>query len=66
MFAATGRMIAQPEPLQTGRAPYGGTVGGIATASASVIPLVADGGYFGDLPQDQQSDVIAANPWDRA
>jgi hypothetical protein len=65
MFAAAGQLVAHPLPIQGHRQPFGGTVGGMATRSASVIPLSAESGYYGDLPQDRQGVVQAPEPWDR-
>lgn len=66
LFARTSMLIDQPAPIgsQSGDA-YGGTVGGVTTRAASVIPLFAPGGYFGDIPQSEQDVVSAPPPWDR-
>jgi hypothetical protein len=66
LTAGMGQIINQPRPIQSSRHPYHGTVGGVVTAAASVVPLVAEGGYFGDLPQDQQADVVASDPWEHS
>lgn len=61
-------LIDQPEAIggrSAGGRPFGGTVGGMATRSASLLPLVSEGGYWGDLPQSEQPTVDAEQPWDR-
>jgi len=65
-FSRTSLMIAQPPPIgrQSGES-FGGTVGAMATRSASVIALFAPGGYWGDAPQSEQPAVTAPEPWQR-
>jgi hypothetical protein len=57
--------IDNPAPI--GRQSHGwrGTVGGMATRSASVVALFAPGGYWGDLPSGEQAYVPAPQPWER-
>lgn len=67
LFSHTYELVYQSPPIgvpQSGDA-FGGTIGGITTRSASVIALFAPGGYFGDLPQTEQSFVDAPPPWER-
>lgn len=68
LFAGTPQLIAHPAPLTRGdrrRKGYGGTIGGMTTLSASVIGLVSEQGYYGDLPQSQQAVVASLPPWER-
>lgn len=62
---ATPRLIDQPLPIGTRPRNFGGTVGGIHTASASVLPIWETRGYFGDAPQSLQDFVPAPPPWKR-
>lgn len=64
--AATSLLIAQPAPIgRQNDGAFHGTVGGIATRSASVVALFAPGGYFGDAPSGLQPLVSAPEPWNR-
>lgn len=68
LLFATPQLIEQPTPIGCrvdGYAPFGGTVGGMATRSASVIALFAPGGYWGDAPGTLQDLVTAPPPWER-
>jgi len=58
-------LIDNPYPIGRQSRGWRGTVGGIATRSANIRPLFAPGGYWGDLPQSEQSFVGAPEPWER-
>lgn len=60
-----GSLIDQPAPIGWRRHNFGGTVGGLTTVSASVIPIFTQPGYFGDVPQTEQATVDAPPPWKR-
>lgn len=61
----TVRLIAQELPIGVQTRGFRGNVGAMATRSASVSVLVADGGYFGDAPLGLQDTVVAPDPWNR-
>lgn len=65
MFAGTSQLIDQPAPIGWRPNNFGGTVGGMITVAASMTPRSAERGYFGDLPQSEQANVEAPDPWDR-
>lgn len=66
LASGESELIDQPIPIGRQRdGAFYGTVGGITTRSASITPLFTPGGYWGDLPQDQQPLVSAPQPWDR-
>lgn len=66
LLAGRAQTVAHPAPIGTDRKKaFGGTVGGVSTASANVIALVGPSGYYGDLPQTQQDLVNAPDPWNR-
>lgn len=74
LAAHESMLIDQPPPIggksnpndMHGRMGFGGTVGGMITLSANTGYVQAERGYFGDLPENQQALVDAADPWDRA
>lgn len=66
LLANLSRLIAQPPAIGSqGTGAFGGSFGVVFTKSASVIALAQPGGYFGDLPLDQQDFVEALPPWKR-
>lgn len=59
-------LITCPRPIGTGfHRRFSGTVGFIRTNVANSTPLVTQGGFFGDVPTDQQPWVDAPPAWDR-
>jgi hypothetical protein len=68
LAAGEGQLIDQPMPIGrhvSGLPSYGGTVGGLTVVAASIKPVVAPPGYFGDAPQRLQESVSAPDPWNR-
>jgi hypothetical protein len=64
----TSELIDQPQPIGrsvSGLPSFRGTVGGLTTVAASISPVVAPPGYFGDTPEFLRGTVDAPNPWDR-
>jgi hypothetical protein len=61
----TPQLIDQPTPIGTRRHNFGGTVGAMATVSASVMPIFTSQAYWGDIPQNEQGTVDAPPPWER-
>lgn len=66
LAAGQSQLIDQPAPIGVHKHEgYGGTVGGLTIVAATVRPIVALGGYNGDVPQAEQRTVKAAPPWAR-
>jgi hypothetical protein len=64
-LAGLPQLFDQARPIGQQSRGWRGTVGGLSTRSASVVPLFSPGGYWGDLPQSEQSFVDAPPPWNR-
>lgn len=61
----TPALVAHPLPIGRNRHSYKASVGGFVSLAASLKPVVAGTGYFGDLPQSQQDTVSAPPAWER-
>jgi len=66
LIAGLSQLIDQPAPIGWRRHNFGGTVGGLTTVSASVLPVFSHYGFFGDVPESEQGTVDALPPWKRA
>ena len=67
LFDRTSLLIAQSMPIGRQSGVYfHGNVGAMAARSANVQALFVPGGYWGDLPQTEQSTVESPEPWERS